>query len=46
MALCWLLFGGWRGAGGLHAGRRGARGHMLTDQERDYLRASMARDGR
>jgi len=46
MALCWLLFGGWRGAGGLHDGRGGARGHMLTDQERDYLRALMARDGR
>jgi hypothetical protein len=48
MALSWLLFGGWRGAGGLHGGLHGgsrrARGHTLTDEERDYLRASMARD--
>lgn len=46
MALSWLLFGGWRGAGGLHGRRHRARGTMLTDEERDYLRASMARDGR
>jgi len=52
MALSWLLFGGWRGAGGLgarpHRGERGERGegrHLLTDEERAHLRASMARDG-
>ena len=47
MALSWLLFGGWRGAGGLrsrrHHGGRGD-GHLLTDEERAHLRASMARD--
>lgn len=46
MALCWLLFGGWRGAGGLGGGHRRGRHHMLTDEERAYLRASMARDQR
>jgi hypothetical protein len=48
MALSWLLFGGWRGAGGFRGGRhRGGRGdgrHLLTDEERAHLRASMARD--
>ena len=43
MALSWLLFGGWRGAGGLH-GRRQRGRHLLTDEERAHLRASMARD--
>ncbi|HEX8606508.1 MAG TPA: hypothetical protein VF774_27940 [Pseudoduganella sp.] len=46
MALCWLLFGGWRGAGGLSSDNRHARRHLLTDEERDRLRASMARDCR
>lgn len=51
MALSWLLFGGWRGAGGFRGGRRRGRrdarhGHPLTDEERAYLRASMAREGR
>ncbi|WP_323141408.1 hypothetical protein [Massilia phyllosphaerae] len=48
MALSWLLFGGWRGAGGLrsrrHRGGRGDGRHLLTDEERAHLRASMARD--
>ncbi len=46
MALSWLLFGGWRGAGGLRNDGRHARRHLLTNEERDHLRASMARDCR
>jgi hypothetical protein len=44
MALCWLLFGGWRGAGGLHSSGEHSRRHRLTDEEREHLHASMARD--
>jgi hypothetical protein len=40
MALSWLLFGGWRGAGGLGGRRRGRR-HALTAEERARLRASL-----
>lgn len=45
MALSWLLFGGWRGAGGL-AGRhpRGGR-NAMTEQERERFRAMMDRQG-
>jgi hypothetical protein len=43
MALCWLLFGGWRGAGGLTGHRRRGRRHALTPEERAQVRASMAR---
>jgi hypothetical protein len=35
MVLSWLLFGGWRGAGGF-AGR-----HAMTEQERERFRAMM-----
>jgi hypothetical protein len=42
MALCWLLFGGWRGAGGLR-GRPRHEHHMLTEEERKTIRSSMAR---
>jgi hypothetical protein len=44
MALCWLLFGGWRGAGGLRGRRHRGRRHLLTEEERAQLRVSMARD--
>ena len=43
MALSWLLFGGWRGAGGVqgrrHRGRH--RHHHLTVEERAQIRAAM-----
>jgi hypothetical protein len=43
MALSWLLFGGWRGAGGF-AGRHRRRGrHAMTEQERERFRAMMDR---
>jgi hypothetical protein len=43
MALSWLLFGGWRGAGGL--GGRDRRGglHAMTDEEREQFRAVVGR---
>ena len=41
MALSWLLFGGWRGAGGF-AGRRPRGGrHAMTERERERFRAMM-----
>jgi len=46
MALSWLLFGGWRGAGGFRGRRHRGRRHLLTDEERAHLQASMARDCR
>jgi len=39
MALCWLLFGGWRGAGGI--GRRRESSHALTVEERARIKATM-----
>jgi hypothetical protein len=41
MALSWLLFGGWRGAGGLAGGRRGSRRNALTELERERFRTMM-----
>jgi hypothetical protein len=46
MALSWLLFGGWRGAGGLRSSSQRARPHIFTDEESERLRASGARDCR
>jgi len=43
MALSWLLFGGWRGAGGF-AGRHPSGGQRaMTEQERERFRALMDR---
>jgi hypothetical protein len=45
MALSWLLFGGWRGAGGF-TGRRPSGGrHAMTEQERERFRAMVDRRG-
>jgi len=43
MALSWLLFGGWRGAGGI--GGRPGRSHSrgLTAEERERIRSSLDR---
>jgi len=46
MALSWLLFGGWRGAGGFRGHHRHGRRRALSDEERAHLQASMARDCR
>jgi hypothetical protein len=43
MALSWLLFGGWRGAGGFRRHHRHGRGAGLTAEEREHIRASMQR---
>ena len=45
MALSWLLFGGWRGAGGLSGRRASGGGHAMTEQERERFRAMMDRRG-
>lgn len=41
MALSWLLFGGWRGAGGFRRHRRRGHGRALTEEERERIRCSM-----
>lgn len=40
MALSWLLFGGWRGAGGLGASRQQRNQRTLTTEERERIRSS------
>jgi hypothetical protein len=45
MALSWLLFGGWRGAGGLSGPRSSGGRHAMTEQERERFRATMDRRG-
>ena len=42
MALCWLLFGGWRGAGRL-GGPRHHDQRSLSAEEKEKIRASMGR---
>lgn len=42
MALSWLLFGGWRGTGGI-GGRRHGRRQAFTDDERERIKEAMAR---
>lgn len=43
MGLSWLLFGGWRGAGGLGGPRHHGRKHGLTAEERERIKSSMDR---
>jgi hypothetical protein len=43
MALSWLLFGGWRGAGGFAGQRSNAGRNTLTEEERERCRAAMTR---
>ena len=41
MALSWLLFGGWRGAGGIGGPRHQDHERILTTEERERIRSSM-----
>jgi hypothetical protein len=43
MALSWLLFGGWRGAGGFAGRDRSGGRHTMTDEERERFRAVVGR---
>jgi hypothetical protein len=45
MALSWLLFGGWRGAGGFATRHRRGSEHAMTEEERERFRALMGRRG-
>lgn len=46
MALSWLLFGGWRGTGGIGRSRDHGRRRILTSEERERIRSSMDRNCR
>ena len=43
MALCWLLFGGWRWPGQGRHGHRGMNERLLTDEHREALTAAIKR---
>jgi DNA-directed RNA polymerase specialized sigma24 family protein len=43
MALSWLLFGGWRGAGGFTGRHRRGGRHAMSAEERERFRAVMGR---